>query len=125
MAFALPSRGTSNPQWQQPVNPASLIIPSALDSCFTLLDKLSGRPCATSAGSASSSSFGSGLRPVIRSELVCALGWTAMAWRRHVITACGSIRCIVLMPLKCSCRCMLPVSMPARQITKVCYIQPT
>jgi hypothetical protein len=65
---AIPSHGPSDPLWQQPFNAASLFVPSVLDSCFVLLDKLSTSPGSSGGGS---SSFGSGMSV---GELVCALG---------------------------------------------------
>jgi hypothetical protein len=51
LRFSMPNGSPTEPIWQQPLNVASLLLPSVLDSCFALLDKLS-----TPAGLASSSS---------------------------------------------------------------------
>jgi hypothetical protein len=52
----IPFDQARDPVWQHPFNAAALFLPSALDSCFTLLGKLAKSRAGSSAGSKSSSS---------------------------------------------------------------------
>jgi hypothetical protein len=70
---SMPINRASDQLWQQPFNAAALMVPPVLDSWFMLMEKLARSPGASGSGSTSSYSYGSGLSPSERSQLVRAL----------------------------------------------------
>jgi hypothetical protein len=78
--LGVPAGGLGDPLWQQPVNAASLVAPSVLDSCFTLMDKL----CTTGTGGSRAPQFGRGSATISRAFLVRPLQQKAAISPRHM-----------------------------------------
>jgi hypothetical protein len=85
MAFSTPaSDSLDDPLWQQPLNPASLIVPPVLDTCFVLLSSTGGTTSGSSSSGRSSSSLSN--EPSVRVCYVLAAGWpwsTAISAVQH------------------------------------------
>jgi hypothetical protein len=75
--LCLPFGKAADPLWQRPFNAAALLVPSVLDSCLILMEKLSTSSGSSDAGSSSGSrrsttaEFGKGSCTVSSQFLVC------------------------------------------------------